>query len=79
MPQRRAAVRTVISPYDGKTRLCRARKYVGLFFGNCPLRSDKRCTKLSALSGIDAPGGAIQRKPSGRDPCLECMGSSWAG
>ena len=39
----------------------------------------ERCATLSALSGIDALGRAIQRKPSGRDPCLACMGSSWAG
>ena len=44
-----------------------------------PLRRLRRCAKLSALSGIDAPGGAIQRKPSGPDPFLKYSGSARAG
>ena len=32
------------------------------------------CVKLSALSGIDALGGAIQRKPSGPDLQLSSAG-----
>ena len=43
------------------------------------LRRLRGCVKLSALSGIDAPGGAIQRKPSGPDPFLKYSGSARAG
>ena len=71
-----AEIAKAISPID----ICSHRRCARLrFFRHYPLFRGERCAKLSALSGIDALGGAIQRKPSGRDPCLECMGSSWAG
>ena len=38
------------------------------FLGILRLCHREGCATLSALSGIDALGGAIQREPSGRDP-----------
>ena len=39
-----------------------------VFLGILRLCHGEGCATLSALSGIDALGGAIQREPSGRDP-----------
>lgn len=39
-----------------------------VFLGILRLCRREGCVTLSALSGIDALGGAIQREPSGRDP-----------
>ena len=39
-----------------------------VFLGILRLYRREGCVTLSALSGIDALGGAIQREPSGRYP-----------
>ena len=52
----------------GRCEKAAARWRRRFFLATLPLCRREGCATLSALSGIDALGGAIQREPSGRDP-----------